>query len=103
MDLRSFLGLSSKSAVLTSVVKNESNRKWILQEGNAGIFQNLTELEPTEKHEIIANPNAAFREYCLATDPAAVRLVIKAADCSKYESFIIQEDGTLKKEVRLAT
>jgi hypothetical protein len=84
-------------------VKNESNRKWILEEGNAGNFQLLAELEPTKEYEIIANPNAAFREYCLATDPAALRLLINTTDCLKFESFIIQEDGTLKREVRSAT
>lgn len=93
--------MSTKKLYSTTVI-NLSGNDYVLKEGNAGVYSQMSKLPPRSgKFTIQCNPNATYREYWVGTDLAKVATIISSDDCMEYEVIKIKDDPVVPGKAAL--
>ncbi|KAG0564301.1 hypothetical protein KC19_8G099700 [Ceratodon purpureus] len=76
---------------LKTKVLNTTNKNFLLQEGNAGVYRLLKTLPPKKSYIIDVDPNATYREYwCAVKDDDPKAVIFSSDDCQEYAEIRIK-------------
>lgn len=89
-------------------IRNESQRPFLIQEGNAGIFRSLKVLKFNETYVLVLDPNGTYREYYFTRIPDNTQLpALSSDDILEFSEIILKDvpggDTTLEGIPRRGT